>query len=229
MDIELAPHESDELDLDTLAKTSPEKAAILLDFSIKKWVTNEREGWIMKAKMLYYMKTTDLWQYHPEGFSSFFEYCAQPDIDIPPSVASDMLALCKYAPYLDKADIDIWDVVRKTGHSKVRQIIPQIREAQRSGVLKEEIKPLIDSIENMSFREVLGLTSTAGVREQYDLEATYQVTPTGAINVIFQDLDTEDLEYLSRKAGIKRWYDTKGNRIEPPTNEPEVKALKKGR
>jgi len=212
-------------DLRKLIQENPEKASIILDSSIKYQVGSERESWIQRANMIFTMKTENLWQHHPENFSSFFEYCAQPEVDIAPSVASDMVALCTYAPILkDEADIDIWQVVRTSGHSKVRQIIPQIREAHRNGVLTEEVTPLIDALSGMSFREVIELTGTSNVRSTFELEAYYSETPDGDITVTFKDLDLDDLEYLSKKAGIKRWFNEEGKRIDPPMNE--LKALK---
>lgn len=227
-ELQLTEDDAAELDIDELADRDPEQAAILLDMTIKNHVADERRSWIIRAKMVYYMKERELWRYHPETFSSIYEYCAQPDIDIAPSVVCDMLAICKFAPHLEAAGIDIWEVVLRAGHSKVRQIIPQIREAHRAGVLKEELGPIVAAIDGMSFREVLTLTGTSGVRTSYELEAIYQETSDGEIVVTFKNLDVDDLEYLTRKAGIKRWFDIKGNRIEPPLNEPELKALKRG-
>jgi hypothetical protein len=219
-----------EIDIAQLAKENPEKAAILIDYSIKNQVSNERESWIQRANMIYFLKANDLWQHHPENFKSFFEYCSQSEVDIAPSVASDMIALCTYAPILSDEGIDIWNVIRKSGHSKVRQIIPQIREAYRNDVIKEEVGPIIAALEGMSFREVLVLTGTSNVRSSYELEAYYTETSTGEINVEFRNLDIDDLEYLSKKAGIKRWYDDHGLRIDPPMNammeKTEVKAIK---
>lgn len=215
-----------EFDIKQLTRTNPEKAAILIDAQIKQHVADEREGWIARALMIYYLKEKELWRYHPENFKSFYEYCMQPEIDIAPSIASDMLAIVKHAPHLEAAGIDIWEVIRRAGPSKVRQIIPQIREAHRAKVLEEQITPLVAAIDSMSFREVLEMTSTSGVRTQYDLAAVVQETPDGGLNILFQDVDVDDLEYLARKLAIKRWYDQRGNRIEPPLNEPDLKMLK---
>ena len=220
--------ELDVAGIERLRKADPEQAAIVLDYSIKHQVAGERENWITRAQMIYYMKETDLWRHHPASFSTFYEYCAQPEIDTPPSVISDMLAVCKYAPPLLSAGIDIWDVIRRAGHSKVRQIVPHIREAHRNGVLKEEVGDLVAAIDSMSFREVLEFTSTSGVRTQVDLAATWQVLPSGEVNVIFKNLDIDEIEALERKAGIKRWFDERGNRIDSPLNDPDApKQLKK--
>lgn len=209
--------------LKDLIRNDPEKASILLDSSIKYQVGSERESWIQRANMVFTMKTENLWQHHPENFKSFFEYCAQPEVDIAPSVASDMVALCTYAPILlDEANIDIWKVVRESGHSKVRQIIPQIREAHRNKVLKEEIGPIVAAISGMSFREVIELTGTSNVRSSFELEAYCSQSSDGHINLTFRDLDVDDLEYLAKKAGIKRWYDENNQRIDPPMT---MKAL----
>lgn len=204
-----------EVDIFRLAETDPEQASIVIDGYLKQQVSDERESWIVRARMVNFYKEKDLWRYHPMGFSSLFEYCQQPEIDIPPSVVSDMLALCKYENALADAGYDVWDVIRKAGHSKVRQIIPQIREADRDGTLAETVGPIIDAIDSMSFREVLELTSTSGVRTQYDYEVVYR-EQQGKIEVTFRNLDIDALERLAQKNKIKRWYDEKGNRIEPP-------------
>lgn len=205
----------DSIDIYELADSNPERAAILVDATLKKQVADEREGWIVRARAVYYLRQTGVWAHHPMNFKSLFEYCQQSEIDISPSLASDMIAVCKYADPLAAAGYDIWDVIRRTGPSKVRQIIPQVREAHRKNVLAEEVGPIIDSIENMSFREVLELTGTSGVRSKYEYEAVYRESDQGA-QVTIRNLDVEDLEHLAKKIRIKRWYNDKGLRIEPP-------------
>ena len=215
----LTEDEAAVLDLDELARQDPEKAAILIDKALKRQLSDARENWIIQARMLHHLKTTELWRHHPENFNTFFEYCSQPDIDIAPSIVSDMLAICKFAPALEDAGIDIWSTLRTAGSSKVRQIIPQIRDAYRSNVLQEQIAPLVSSIENMRFREILELTATSGIRSQYELEAVYDEDAYGNITVSFKNLDIDALEQIAKKNNIKRWYDKKGLRIEPPMNE----------
>lgn len=210
--------------LEELEARDPEKAAILIDLALKRRTTNERENWVMRAQMIAHLKKTELWRYHPENFSSFFEYCLQPEIDIAPSIVSDMVAVVTYAPHLMAVGINIFDVILRAGHSKVRQLIPQIREAHRTNTLEEEIAPKVAAIEGMSFRDLLALNQTSNVRSSFDLEATYEELPSGQVNIVFKDLDVDDLEYLTRKVGIKRWFDQRGNRIDPPLNDPKMLA-----
>lgn len=234
MDAEILPQysadflsEEEALALDILAyvKKDPERAAMLADIFMKRQVSNERLGWIMRARMVYTIVEEQIWSYHPGLFSSYSEFFMQPEIDIPPSVVSDMIAICKYATPLAKVGIDVWDVIMKAGHSKVRQIIPMIREADRAGVLVEQVGPIIDALEQTSFRELINNTKMSNVRTSYDLEAFYAESLDGRISVSFRDLDIDDLEHLALTLKIKRWFDTQGNRIEPPLEE-QLKALK---
>lgn len=201
--------------LTELVRDRPEEAAIELDTRLKTTIANERESWIYRANLVYLMKETEVWRYHPGNYSSLSEYCAQPEIDIAPAIVSDMVALCKYAPHLAAIDIDIWEVIRRAGQSKVRQLIPQIREAERAGVLRDQITPLIESLDSMSFREVLEMTSTSGVRSNYEFEAVYTESDDGEISVTISNLDIDELEYIAKKANVKRFYSTQGLRIDP--------------
>lgn len=212
-------------DLTALAITHPEKAAVLVDYSIKKQVNNERESWIQRANMIFFLKQNDLWQHHPSNFKSFYDYCSQSDVGISASVASDMIALCTFAPILLDEGIDIWEEVRKSGPSKIRQIIPQIKEAYRNGVIAEEVGPVIASLSSITFRDVIGMTGTSNVRSVFELEAYYHESSSGEISIEFRNLDVDDLEYLVKKASIKKWYDEQGLAITSPL-KPEVKALK---
>lgn len=204
-----------ELNLQDLVKQDPEKAAILLDMQMKAATANERESWINRAQIVYFLKESNIWQYHPGGFASWNAYIQQPEIDIAPCVASDMVAICTYAPALEEAEIDIWQVIRDAGPSKVRQIIPQIREAHREGVLKEQIAPVIAALDSMSFREVLELTSTAGVRSTFLYDVTYDDDGEFA-SITFTNLDPDDVEFLAKRANIRAWFDATGAPIDSP-------------
>lgn len=204
------------LDLNNLVKSDPEKAAILLDMQMKAATANERESWINRAQIVYFLKESNVWQHHPAGFSSWNAYIQQPEIDIAPCVASDMVAICTYAPHLQDADIDIWQVIRDAGPSKVRQIIPQIREAHREGVLKEQITPVIAALDSMSFREVLELTATSGVRTSFAYDVIYNEDTDGQATIVFSRIDSEDVEFLAKRANIRGWYGTDGQPIESP-------------
>lgn len=205
-----------EINLKDLVKNDPEKAAILLDMQMKTATQNERESWISRAQIVYILKESNIWQHHPAGFSSWNAYIQQPEIDIAPCVASDMVAICTYAPHLQEAEIDIWQVIREAGPSKVRQIIPQIREAHREGVLKEQISPIIAALDSMSFREVLELTATSGVRSSFTYDVTYSEDKNGNAKIVFEGIDSEDVEFLAKRANIKRWFDESGQPIESP-------------
>lgn len=206
-----------EVNLTDLLKNDPEKAAILLDMQMKTATQNERESWINRAQIVYILKESNIWQHHPAGFSSWNAYIQQPEIDIAPCVASDMVAICTYAPHLQEAEIDIWQVIRDAGPSKVRQIIPQIREAHREGVLKEQISPIIAALDSMSFREVLELTATSGVRTSFAFDVVYTEDDNGKATVTFAGIDSEDVEFLAKRANIRRWFDESGQAIEAPT------------
>lgn len=205
-----------EINLTDLLKNDPEKAAILLDMQMKTATQNERESWINRAQIVYILKESNIWQHHPAGFSSWNAYIQQPEIDIAPCVASDMVAICTYAPHLVEAEINIWQVIREAGPSKVRQIIPQIREAHREGVLKEQITPIIAALDSMSFREVLELTATSGVRSSFVFDVVYSEDENGKATVTFANIDSEDVEFLAKRANIRRWFDESGQPIVAP-------------
>ena len=205
-----------EVNIAKLIETEPEKAAILLDMKMKDATQNERESWINRAQIVYVLKESNIWQHHPAGFSSWNAYIQQPEIDIAPCVASDMVAICTYAPHLQEAEIDIWQVIRDAGPSKVRQIIPQIREAHREGVLKEQITPIIAALDSMSFREVLELTATSGVRTNFAFDVIYTEDDSGNATVTFSGITQEDVEFLAKRANIRRWINETGQFIESP-------------
>lgn len=208
-----------EINLQDLVEQDPEKAAILLDIQMKTATANERESWINRAQIVYFLKESNVWQHHPAGFSSWNAYIQQPEIDIAPCVASDMVAICTYAPHLQDAEIDIWQVIRDAGPSKVRQIIPQIREAHREGVLKEQITPVIAALDSMSFREVLELTATSGVRTSFAYDVIYEEDSEGRATITFSDIDTEDVEFLAKRANIRQWRTPSGQPIESPVQQ----------
>ena len=204
-------------DLDTFVRTSPEKAAILFDETIKRRVRREREDWITTAKMLHYFKKHQLWRHHPAGFASFFEWAEQPEIAIAASIVSDMTAIVELAPFLEDAGIDIYEVIRRAGPSKVRALVPQIREAVREGTVAEQIGPLIDAIDCTTYAEVLEMTRTRGVRAQFDPEVICQSLPDGRYRIVL-DCSLDELEIVARRLSVKRWYNPSGQRIDSPLN-----------
>lgn len=209
------------LDLHALAQQNPHKAMVLADFAMKHQVKNSREAWITQATILYYVKHSDLWQHHADGYSSFFAWCQQPEIELPPSVVVDMLAVVHFAPALkEQAGIDIFDVIRTVGQSKIRQLIPTIRHAYKNGTLKEQVVPLLDEVQNSSFKQVLKMVNPGGVRMQWDPEGVYTENADGTHNLTLRNLDFDELELAASKLSLKRWFDPNGYRIDNPLNHP---------
>jgi len=204
-------------DLDAFVRQSPEKAAIIFDEGLKRRIRRERSDWVTTAKMVHYVKKHELWRYHPAGFSSFFEWAEQPEIAIAASVASDMVAIVEYAPALAAAGIDIYEVIKQAGPSKVRALVPQIREAVREGTVAEQIGPIVAAIDSATYAEVLELTRVRDVRAKFDPEVTCEVLPSGEYRVTMT-LDLDELEILARRLSVKRWYDPRGRRIDSPLN-----------
>jgi hypothetical protein len=204
-------------DLDAFVKQSPEKAAILFDESLKRRFRREREDWITTAKMVHYFRKHDLWRHHPAGFASFFEWAEQPEIALAGSIVSDMVAIVDFAPALQEAGIDIFEVIRQAGPSKVRALVPQIREAVREGNIAERIGPVIDAIGSTTYAEVLEMTKARGTRLSFDPEVRCTSLPNGQYRITI-DCSLDELEIVARRLGIKRWYDPSGRRIESPLN-----------
>lgn len=213
--------EIENLDLHSLAKENPHKAMVFADFAMKHQVKSSREAWITQATILHYVKETDLWQYHAEGYSSFFAWCQQPEIELPPSVVVDMLAIVHFAPALkEKAGIDIFDVIREVGQSKIRQLIPIIRDAYKTDTLAEQVAPLIDEVKGSSFRQVLKMVNPGGHRTEWDPEGVYTENADGTYNLTLRSLDWDQLELAAGKLSLKRWFDERGYRIDNPLNHP---------
>lgn len=209
-------------DLDRLAQSNPQRCMMFIDETLKHTVSAMRQKWIAQARMLYFVKKENLWQYHPAGFSSFFEWCAQPEIDIPGSIASDMLAIAKFQPdVLEHCGIDIFEVIEQIGQANVRSLVPSIRRAYRNGTLNEEITELLSSAQGSSYRDILKMVTPIGKRLGWDPEVVYEEVEhngEGRYNMTFRNLSFDEMELLTGKAGVKRWYDIKGRRIEPPVN-----------
>lgn len=211
----------DNLDLHGLARQNPHKAMVFADFAMKHQVKNSREAWITQANILYYVKHSDLWKYHPDSFSSFFAWCQQPEIELPPSVVVDMLAVVHFAPALqEQASIDIFDVIREVGQSKIRQLIPVIRDAYKNNTLAEQVAPLIDEVKGSSFRQVLKMVNPGGNRTEWDPEAIYSENADGSYNLTLRNLDFDRLELAAGKLSVKRWFNPQGYRIDNPLNHP---------
>lgn len=215
----ITPEDLERLDLRKMASENPRKAMVFADFAIKSQVKSAREAWITQATILFYVKEHDLWRHHPESYSSFFAWCQQPEIELPPSVVVDMLALVRFAPALqEQAGIDIFAIIREVGQSKIRQLIPIIRDACKTGTLKEQVVPLLDEVRSSSFQHVLRMVSAHG-REPFDPEGVYRENMDGSINLTLRNLSLDDLETAARKLGLKRWFNPEGFRIDNPLNQ----------
>ena len=210
----------------TLARQDPERCMMLVDEVMKNHVQETRARWIAQASILYFVKEHELWKHHPASFSSFFEWCAQPEIELPPSVVSDMLAIVQFAPAIQsECNTDIFEVIRERGHSNVRQLIPSIRDAYRNNTMAEEVTPLLDEIWGSSFRDILEMTKAPGKRMPWDPEVIVEEIegPNGdaMYNITFTNLTFDDMELLDKKTTIKRWYTKEGGRklrIDNPLN-----------
>jgi hypothetical protein len=211
------------LDLETLRQVHPEKAMIMADFALKQQVSNAREAWAHMARIVYYVEKYELWKYHPDGYSSFNAWCQQPEIELPPSVSSDMLAVCKFAPVvLEETGTDLFELIAQVGQSKVRQVVPLIRKAWREKRLKEDLTPVLDELGGASFRDIMRMLSPSGQRLVFDPEVIYEENPDGSFNLILRNLDYDRVELASVKLGIKRWFDTQGYRIPNPLDQLEA-------
>lgn len=202
-----------------LIRNNPQKAMIIADYQMKYQVKHTRSAWVQQANILYVVQETEIWRHHPENFSSFFEWCQQPEIDIPPSVVSDMVNIVRMAPTLkDKADVDIFAVIEEVGHSKVRQMVPLIKDAVQSNTVAETVPALVDELKSSSFRQIIKMVNPGGMRMKFDPEAVYSENADGTYNLMFRKLDFDQLDLLAQKVGLKRWFGSDGRRIEPPTN-----------
>lgn len=215
----LTAQDLENLDLHGLARQNPHKAMAFADFAMKHQVKNSREAWITQATILHYVKETDLWQYHADGYSSFFAWCQQPEIELPPSVVVDMLAIVHFAPALqEQAGIDIFETIREVGQSKIRQLIPIIRDAYKTNTLREQVVPLLDEVKTSSFRQVLKMVNPGGHRTEWDPETIYTENADGTYNIALRNMDYDQLELAAKKLGVKRWFNSAGYRIDNPLN-----------
>lgn len=208
----------EKVDLEGLSITDPERAMIMADFKMKHHVGTEREVWIRQAITLYLVKELNLWQHHPEGYSSIFEWCLQPEIGIPASTASDMIAVARFSQEFNNIGIDLFQHIREHGHSKIRSLIPMIREAHRDGVLEEQVGPILDELGATSFRDVLAMVNPPGTRTAFDPEGVYHENTDGTFSLTLRNLSLDSLAMAANKLKLKRWYDENGRRIEPPIN-----------
>lgn len=218
----MEPEEITQLDLSTIAgliRSDPERAIIVLDYAMKHEVRSSRQGWIRQAKILYVVETTEVWRHHPDSYSTFLGWCSQPEINVPQSVASDMTWVCKLAPEIQsECDIDLFELIEEVGQSKIRTVLPTLKDAREAGTLGEIAGGLLDEIKGSSFRDVMEMVNPGGVRLDGNLEAVYSENEDGTHNVLFKGLSFEQMDLLSNKLGIKRWYDKKGYRIDSPVD-----------
>jgi hypothetical protein len=167
---------------------------------------------------MYVVATHGLWQHHPEGFTSLQEYCKQPEIDISPSVLSDMLNLAECAPELTAKGVDIWGYVVNYGQSKVRQVIPLIRNGRAIGDITAFAQPVLDALPDATYREVLAMTSRAGreTKTAFSPAVVYTDHDDGTVSIHFDRITINDLEEISSRLKSLRWFNVDGVRIPHP-------------
>lgn len=224
----VTPDALSEINIYDLARTDPERAMIYVDLQIKSFVSSSRDHFIEQAKRIYFVEMSELWRYHPEGFASLAEWCQQPEIDIPPSVLSDMKAIMKLAPHvMEQTDppIDLLELIREVGHSKVRTIVPALKKSYRDGTLSEQAPHLVDIARSTSCKQIYELLNPGGQRLHFDFEAVYIENKNGTYSVALRDLDYDDLESVAAKLNIRRWFDVNGRRIDPPILGPDEELL----
>lgn len=219
--------------------TQREHAAIQADALLKRSARSAREAWALQAKLVYVAQVFELWRYHPAGFNSFIEWCQQPEIDLSASVVSDMMALCDYAPLLAETGIDIWHYVIEHGQSKVRQLVPLIRQAAQVAsrelplelteelplsdrydiaTLDELVRPSLEALAGSSYRDVLEMVSKRDrdVRISFDPKVRYIPHDDGSVSLVFEHIDTDELDHLLSRVKITRWANAQGQRIPCP-------------
>lgn len=197
---------------------SPEQAMIVADCAVKYQMSLARRSWAITANMLYVVSEAELWRLHPAGFSSFFEWCMQPEIDLAASTVSNMLSVVRLNEVIrPETGIDLFDVIEEIGPSKVQRAIPRLREAIASDMVEEMVPELIDAVKTSSYRELDELLKPEGSRMEFDPAAVYADNGDGTHTITFT-LDWDGMDPLARKVGVRRWFDETGHRIEAPTN-----------
>lgn len=224
----LTAEDLEHLDLEQLTREHPAKAMIVADFAMQYHVKNSRTQWIQMANILKHVNDNDLWQHHVENYSTFFEWCNKPEIDISASLASDMMAIARFGDEFNAGGIDIYEIIEEVGPSKVRQLVPMMREASRDGVLVEQVGPLLDEIKAASYRDVLKMVNPGGTRTPFDPNLTYSENEDGTYTLALKNIDYDTMELAASRLGARRWYNDQGYAIEPPINFPE-KGKKKMR
>ncbi len=203
-------------DISELANVDPERAIILADFMIKHGENNVRKRWGWMAYLVWYVDTHELWRYHPGGFSSVSEWLMQPEIDISQGTHSDMLAFIKAANEFANSGIDLFAVLEEVGITKIRHTLPMMREALRAGNLVEQVGPLLPMLGASDMAGIKEMLNPGGVRTGFNPRPILYEHPDGTFAVLFEDLDFDALELMSKKLSLKKWWDESGMEIPSP-------------
>jgi hypothetical protein len=214
--VTLADLEALDLDVDRIAPQFLEKAAILADLAIKDRATKRREGWIQQAKIAAFVKKHELWRYHPGNFGSITEWARQTEIDIESGLLSEMIAIVEFAPTFADAGIDIYQLILDVGGSKVRKLVPTMREAARAEILVEQVGPMLEELRGTDLNGIIDMINPKGARVGFDPEVVYEERDDGSFTISFPSLDLDQLEFLTKKLRLRRWVDPAGRQIEPP-------------
>jgi len=219
-----------------------EIAAIQVDHYLKNSMRHQRAQWVLCAKLVYVVRETGLWKEHPAGFVSFVEWTRQPEIDLPPSTLSDMMALALHAPTMMTLGVDIWETIIENGHSKVRQLVPEIRGAIRMSdnyvdvkpekipdnlepderynlpLLASMIHPMVDGLPTQSYKDVINMVSKRerDVRVDFNPAVRYIEHVDGSVSVLFVRLTPDEFAKLNQNVTIKRWFNKDGVRVPHP-------------
>lgn len=206
-------------DIAALVSGDPESAIIMADLMLKQGEQNVRRRWGQMAYIIYYVDEYELWRYHPAGFVSLSEWLMQPEIDIPQSYHSDMIAFVKAAMEFAQAGIDLFATLEDVGISKVRKLLPMMREAQRAGNLVEQVGPLLPELGATDMQGITEMLNPGGVRTTYNPQPILENHEDGTFTVIFESLDFDTLEMITKKLNLKKWLNPDKQEIPSPIIE----------
>lgn len=222
--LELYVEEDNLQQLENMAREAPEKAAILCDHALKHYAENRREAWLSMARVVHFVKRTELWRYHPAGFTSISAWARQPEVDIDSGVVADMCSVMDLAPKFEEGGYDLLQTIRDVGMKKVRPLIPTMRKAAKEGVLIEQCGAMLDEIRGSDMSGVIEMLNPKGGRVEFNPEVVCLDHGDGTFTISFPALDYDGLEFLSGKLKLRRWIDNTGRPIPAPIALPEMVA-----
>lgn len=209
-------------ELGDFAREHPERAAIFCDEALKHYAVNRREAWISMARVVHFVRKTEIWRHHPAGWHSITAWAAQPEIDIDSAVMADMCSVMDLAPDLEAGGYDLLQTIRDVGMKKIRPLIPTMRKAKEMGNLVEQAGPFLDEIRGTNLAGVFEMLNPKGGRVDFNPEVICLEHEDGTFTITFAALDYDGLEFLNEKLKLKRWVDTTGRPIPAPIALPEA-------